>query len=90
MTLAEAAEIFGYWAENPPPHLLLQAIARTLGWSPAPPPEAPRSLDDIAAAAPPGLAVTRGGDPTMPLPLLDPDRLRQRNRARALARGNGD
>jgi len=31
MTLAEAGEIFAYWAENPPPHLLLQAIARLLG-----------------------------------------------------------
>src|SRR5207249_1892397 len=33
MTLAEAGEIFDYWAENPPPHLLLQAIARMLGWA---------------------------------------------------------
>jgi hypothetical protein len=31
-TLAEAGEIFRYWEDNPPPHLLLQAVARLLGW----------------------------------------------------------
>jgi hypothetical protein len=81
MTLAEAGEIFTYWQENPPPHLLLQAIARLLGWTPAaeavPPP-----IADIAAAAPPGLAVTRNGRLDMPAP-LDLDALRIRNRARA-------
>ena len=84
MTLAEASEIFGYWAEAPPPHLLLQAIARLLGWSPAPPPApGPATFDDIAAAPPPGLALVRGADPAMPAPILDPEILRARNRAAA-------
>src|SRR5712691_6856258 len=50
MTLAEAGEIFAYWEENPPPHLLLQTIARLLGWTPKPAPPGP---PQIAAAAPP-------------------------------------
>ena len=81
MTLAEAGEILGYWAEAPPAHLLLQAIARLLGWAPAPATE-PAAFDDIDAAAPPGLAVVRGADNAMPPPVLDPAILRQRNRAR--------
>jgi hypothetical protein len=80
MTLAEAGEIFAYWQENPPPHLLLQAIARLFGWSPAA--EAARQIADIAAAAPPGLAVARGDDLAMPAP-LDLDALRTRNLVRA-------
>jgi len=84
MTLAEAGEIFAYWEENPPPHLLLQAIARLLGWIPHSAPAGAPQIADIAAAAPPGLAVAHGGDLGMP-PLLDPDALRARNRARAVA-----
>ena len=84
MSLAEAGEILAYWAEHPPPHLMLQAIARLLGWAPAQiPASGPAALDDIAAAAPPGLAVMRGGEPAMPAAVLDPAILRQRNRARA-------
>ena len=84
MTLAEAGEIFGYWAENPPPYLLLQAIARMLGWAPASAAEEP-SAEEIIAAAPPGLVVTHGASPGMPAPVLAPDLLRERNRAHALA-----
>ena len=47
MTLAEAEEIFAYWADNPPAHLMIQAIARLVGWSPPPPATPPA---DIAAA----------------------------------------
>ena len=83
MSLAEAAEIFGYWEENPPAHLMLQAIARMLGWMPRPAPAGAPRIADIAAAAPPGLAVTHGGDLGMPAP-LDLDALRTRNRARAM------
>src|SRR5713101_7591238 len=83
MTLAEAGEIFAYWEENPPPHLMLQAIARLLGWTPRPAPAGTPQIADIAAAAPPGLAVARGGDLGMPAP-LDLDALRARNRARAV------
>jgi hypothetical protein len=82
MTLAEAGEIFAYWETNPPAHLLLQAIAGMLGWSPRPP--AAGSTGDIAAAPPPGLALARG-DLGLPPPVLDPDALRVRNRARATA-----
>src|ERR1700728_1849438 len=32
MTLAEAGEIFAYWEESPPTHLMVQTIARLLGW----------------------------------------------------------
>jgi hypothetical protein len=84
MTLAEAGEIFAYWADAPPPHLILQAIARLLGWAPAPPSASgPATLDDIVAAPPPGLAVMRGAGPEMPPAVLDPAILRHRNRARA-------
>ena len=34
MTLAEAEEIFAYWAANPPAHLMMQTIAAMLGWKP--------------------------------------------------------
>jgi hypothetical protein len=61
---------------------MLQIIARLFGWAPAPAPTA-TSLAALAAAPPPGLAVTRGGL-GMPAPLLDPAALRARNRARAL------
>jgi hypothetical protein len=84
MNLAEAGEIFGYWEDNPPAHLMLQTIARMLGWMPRPAPAGAPGIADIAAAAPPGLAVTQGGDLGMPAP-LDIDALRARNRAWALA-----
>jgi hypothetical protein len=83
MTLAEAGEIFGYWERNPPAHLMLQAIARTLGWVPRSAPAGAPPLEEIAAAAPPGLTVARGGDLGMPAP-LDRDALRARNRVRAM------
>jgi len=82
MTLAEAGEIFAYWEQNPPAHLVGQAVARLLGWSP-PAPTTP--VADIAAAPPPGLIVTRGGDLGLPPPVLDPAILRANNCARALA-----
>ena len=85
LTMAEAQEIVGYWEQNPPPHLILQAIARMLGWTP---PRAPASgnptLTAIAADVPPGLAVTRGADPGLPLP-RDEGALRAENRRRAVA-----
>ncbi len=84
MTLAEAGEIFAYWSENPPTHLLLQTIARLFGWTPRAASGAAMSITEIAAAAPPGIFVTRGGAPGMPAP-LDLDRLRARNRQRAAA-----
>src|SRR5262249_57332223 len=36
MTLAEAEEIFAYWVQNPPTHLMVQVIARAPRWQPAP------------------------------------------------------
>jgi len=83
MTLHEAAEIFGYWAQNPPAHLMVQIIARALGWTPAI--ASPGAGDrDIAASAPPGLAVSAGGI-DMPPPQFDPDAMQRRNRERAVA-----
>lgn len=80
MTLAEAGEIFDYWTENPPVHLMAQVIARMLGWKPTSP--APAALADLAAIAPPGLAIVPGGALGMPPPVLDVEALRARNRAR--------
>jgi hypothetical protein len=90
MSLAEAGEIFGYWEDSPPAHLMLQAIARMLGWVPRPAQAGPPQIADIAAAALPGLAVARSGEPGMPAP-FDVDALRAQNRARAIAiaRRNG-
>jgi hypothetical protein len=82
MTLAEAGEIFRYWEDNPPSHLVLQTIARLLGWQPSRP-SPPASLPDLVAAPPPGLAVAPATDIAMPPPILDPATLRTRNRARA-------
>src|SRR5690242_7626904 len=89
MTFVEAGEIFAYWQANPPPHVMLQAITRLLGWTPPAPPEAAPGLTDIAATAPPGLIVTHAADPAMPPP-LSTDALRQRNQvhAAAIARRN--
>jgi hypothetical protein len=84
MTLAEAAEIFGYWEACPPAHLMLQTIARMLGWMPRPALANTPPIEQIAASPPPGLAVMRGGDFGMPAP-LDLEALRARNRRSALA-----
>jgi hypothetical protein len=84
MNLAEAGEIFGYWEANPPAHLMLQTIARMLGWMPPAASPGASMIEDIAAAAPPGLALARGVDLGMPSP-LDIDALRMKNQARALA-----
>lgn len=86
MTLAEAGEIFAYWAENPPTHLVVQTIARMLGWKPAA--AAPPSPADMAAMAPPGLAIAANGSLGMPAPVLDIEALRARNRARLASGGN--
>ena len=79
MTLAEAEEIFAYWAESPPTHLMLQVIARMLGWKPET--TAEPTLTEIASTAPPGLMVTANGDLGMPSPVLDVEVLRARNHA---------
>ncbi|HEV8679329.1 MAG TPA: hypothetical protein VGQ90_08135 [Stellaceae bacterium] len=84
MTLDEAGEIFSYWERNPPAHLMLQTIARMLGWTPGPSSAGTPRVDEIVAAAPPGLAVARGGGLGMPAP-LDLQALRTRNRAPASA-----
>ena len=80
MTLAEAGDIFAYWAGHPPPHLLLQAIAGALGWRPA----APQDPAALGEAPPPGLTVTDTPAAT-PAPVFGLAELRQRNRARAAA-----
>ena len=77
--MAEAGEIFAYWADHPPAHLMLQAIAGALGWQPRPKPE-PVDLAALAAAPPPGLAVRPGAVPPAE---LDPAALRARNHALA-------
>ena len=85
MTLAEAGEIFRYWEANPPPHLLLQAIARLLGWQPAHASQhdtAGTALAQLAAMPPPGLAVRPATEVAMPPPIFDPETLRARNQAR--------
>lgn len=82
MTLAEAGDIFSYWEQNPPMHLMVQTIACLLGWTPGAM-SAPTSFKEIVAAAPPGVAVAqRGLD--MPAP-LDRSELEARNRARQIA-----
>jgi hypothetical protein len=91
MTVAEAGEIFAYWERHPPPHLLLQGIAAALGCRPATetgPIEAALAGDvvaSLAAAPPPGLAVTAGAPAQAPAPVFDRDELFRRNRARAAA-----
>ncbi len=80
MTLAEVGEIFSYWEQNPPAHLMLQAIARLLGWTP---PAGGAPVKTLADAAPPGLAVAHG-DLGMPAPLSEVA-LRAKNRDRALS-----
>jgi hypothetical protein len=82
MTLAEAGEIFRYWEDNPPAHLMTQIIARLLGWQP-PRPAPAASLADLAAMPPPGLASAPAGTIAMPAPVLDIATLRDRNQTRA-------
>ena len=81
MSLADAEEIFAYWTDNPPAHLMVQTIATMLGWKKRP----HGGVADIAAAPPPGLAIVTG-DGGMPAPIFDIDALRAANRARAAAR----
>jgi hypothetical protein len=83
MTLAEAGEIFAYWERDPPAHLIVQTIARMLGCTLLPTPSRPPQIEEIAASAPPGLAVAHGGAIGMPAAVFDPEALRARNRARA-------
>lgn len=85
MTLAEAAEIFRHWEHSPPAHLMLQTIARLIGWSPPAVAAAEPDPEELLATAPPGLAVTRGGGIGMPVPILEPDALRARNLAVSVA-----
>ena len=82
MTLAEAGEIFRYWQDNPPAHLMVQVIARLIGWQP-PRPAPAASPAGLAAAPPPGLAVAPAGTIAMPAPVLDIATLRARNRSLA-------
>ncbi len=85
MTLAEAEEIFAYWADNPPAHLMVQTIAAMFGWKKRPAARAGEGLGELAAASPPGLAVVQG-DAGMPPAVFDIDTLRAANRARAAGR----
>ena len=85
MILTEAGEIFRYWEDNPPPHLLLQAIARLLGWQPPRPPPA-TSIAELAAAPPPGLAVASAATLDIPPATFDLATLRARNLARSQPR----
>jgi hypothetical protein len=85
MTLAEAGEIFGYWERDPPAHLIVQTIARMLGWSPQPLSTRRPRIEEIAASAPPGLVIRPDGVIGMPAPILDPEALRAQNRVRAAA-----
>ncbi len=88
MTLAEAEEVFTYWADNPPAHLMVQTIAAMLGWKPRAPAATASAMAAIAAAPPPGLAVVRGGA-AMLQASFDIDALRAANRARAADQQNG-
>ncbi len=72
MTLAEVGEIFAYWERDPPAHLIVQTIARLLGWTPPTCRRAQPQIDEIAASAPPGLAVAHGGTIGMPEAVFDP------------------
>lgn len=83
MTLADVGEIFAYWERDPPAHLIVQTIGRLLGWTPPTMPARSPQIDEIAASAPPGLAVAHGGAIGMPAAVFDPKALRARNRARA-------
>lgn len=83
MTLADVGEIFAYWERDPPVHLVVQTIARLLGWTPPNQPSRSVQIDEIAASAPPGLAVVGSGAIGMPEAVFDPGALRTRNRARA-------
>lgn len=85
MTLAEVEEIFAYWAGSPPVHVMLQVIARMLGWKPAEP--AVASLSEIAATAPPGLVMATNAEVGMPPPVLDIETLRARNHAQLAKNG---
>ena len=87
MTLAESAEIFGYWEHSPPAHLMLHTIARLLGWMPREAPQPVPDLQAMAVAPSPGLTVLRGPALGMPPP-LDIDALRERNRALAIERAS--
>lgn len=84
MTLAEAGDIFAYWRDSPPAHLMAQTVARMLGWKP--PAGALSAVSEVAALAPPGLAVATNGDLGMPAPELDIEALRARNRVRLAKR----
>jgi hypothetical protein len=87
MTLAEAGEIFAYWADNPPAHLMIQTIAAMLGWKPRAATSHVNALADVAMSSFPGMAVAHRGDLTMPAPILDIGVLRAANGVRAAAAG---
>ena len=85
MTLVQAGEIFRYWEQEPPTHLMLRVIASLLGWRPLHAGDCASSLDELAAAAPPGLAVAEGsGNVAMAAP-LGLEAMRAKNRAWAVA-----
>lgn len=91
MTLAQVEEIFGYWETNPPEYQINAIIAQMLGWKPAgadksADPSQANAVEQILAAPPPGMAVTRGGT-GLPAPVFDLDEMRERNRRYMLPQG---
>lgn len=82
MTLTEAGEIFAYWAESPPAHLMVQFIARALGWRPPPALATDADMGSMAAASP-GFAVVANAKIDLPDAMFDVCALRERNRVRA-------
>jgi hypothetical protein len=91
MTLADVGEIFAYWERDPPVHLMVQTIARLLGWTPPNQPSRSAQIDAIAASVPPGLTIMHGGTIGMPEAVFDLEELRTHNQAKAaeIACGTG-
>lgn len=93
MTMAQAEEIFGHWEHTPPTYQAVGIIAQMLGWKPkgtADEAAAESTADQLLAAMPPGMSVSKGV-PVMPAP-LSIEELREQNRKRmaGINAGRGD
>ncbi len=68
LTIRRLSALARHWAEAPPPHVLLQAIARALGWRPAPKltdPSHDRWNDLVELAADPRSGIALAGKPPL-------------------------
>lgn len=84
MYLEEAHEVFEYWCDYPPTYQLVALIARMLGWEGPEQRSEPATVPDFSFDLDPDLAESIGQAAGVPAPVVDLERMRERNRQRTI------